>query len=128
MKSKSLTTTRNTQKAPDLLPLITPGEYLVEEFLGPLGITPNALSMDLHVPGTRIQAIIKGHRAITADTALRLAQYFGTTPDFWLNLQTLYELDKARREKLEQIQTQVKRRPPGQEQSRAKAGQRGSRD
>ncbi len=128
MKSKLLTTTRKPQEDdPDLLPLITPGEYLVEEFLEPLGITPNALSIELRVPANRIQAIIKGQRSITADTALRLGQYFGTTPDFWVNLQSVYELDKAKREKLEQIQAQVTRRRPGQEQSGPKANRHLSR-
>lgn len=109
MKSKSSTTTSKAQ--PELLPLITPGEYLAEEFLGPLGLSANALALALRVPATRIQAIIKGERGITAETALRLAQYFGTTPEFWMNLQANYELDKARREKLQQIQAEVQRRP-----------------
>jgi addiction module HigA family antidote len=94
-----------------LLPLITPGEYLAEEFLEPLGLSANALALALRVPATRIQAIVKGERGITAETALRLAQYFGTTPEFWMNLQANYELDKVRREKLEQIQIEVQRRP-----------------
>ena len=109
MKSKSSTTTSKAQ--PELLPLITPGEYLVEEFLEPLGLSVNALSLALRVPATRMQGIAKGERGITADTALRLARYFGTTPEFWMNLQTAYELDKAKREKLEQIQIEVMRRP-----------------
>lgn len=109
MASKSSTTTRKAQ--PELLPLITPGEYLAEEFLEPLGLSANALALALRVPATRIQAIVKGERGITAETALRLAQYFVTTPEFWMNLQAAYELDKARREKLQQIQIEVHRRP-----------------
>jgi antitoxin HigA-1 len=109
MKSKSSTTTSKAQA--ELLPLITPGEYLAEEFLEPLGLSVNALSLALRVPATRMQGIIKGGRGITADTALRLARYFGTTPEFWMNLQGAYELDKARREKLDQIQIEVQRRP-----------------
>lgn len=109
MKSKSSTTTSKVR--PELLPLITPGEYLAEEFLEPLALSGNALALALRVPATRIQAIIKGERGITAETALRLAQYFGTTPEFWMNLQTAYELDKVRREKLKQIQVEVHRRP-----------------
>ena len=93
------------------MPLITPGEYLAEEFLEPLGLSANALALALRVPATRIQAIVKGERGITAETALRLAQYFGTTPEFWMNLQANYELDKVRREKLEQIEIEVQRRP-----------------
>ncbi len=84
--------------------------YLAEEFLEPLGLSINALALALRVPAIRIQAIVKGGRAITADTALRLAQCFGTTPEFWINLQGNYELDKAKREKLEQIQAEVMRR------------------
>jgi addiction module HigA family antidote len=109
MKSKLPTTTKKAR--PELLPLITPGEYLAEEFLGPLGLSVNALALALRVPATRMQAIVNSQRAITADTALRLAQYFGTTPEFWINLQGIYELDKAKREKLEQIQMEVQRRP-----------------
>jgi len=109
MKSKSSTTTSKAQ--PELLPLITPGEYLAEEFLEPLGLSANALALALRVPATRIQAIVKGERGITAETALRLAQYFGTTPEFWMNLQANYELDKVRREKLQQIKVEVQRRP-----------------
>jgi antitoxin HigA-1 len=111
MKSKSLTTTRKRPKSsPDLLPLITPGEFLVEEFLEPLGLSANALALALHVPANRIQAIVNGQRGITADTALRLGQYFGTSAEFWVNLQAIYELDKAKRETLEQIRAEVPRR------------------
>jgi len=84
---------------------------LAEEFLEPLGLSANALALALRVPATRIQAIVKGERGITAETALRLAQYFGTTPEFWMNLQANYELDKVRREKLQQIKVEVQRRP-----------------
>ena len=90
---------------------MTPGEIIAEEFLEPLNLLVNALALALRGPATRMQAIVKGQRAITADTASRLAQYFGTTPEFWINLQATYELDKVKREKLEQIQTEVKRRP-----------------
>jgi addiction module HigA family antidote len=111
MKSKSLTTTRKKPKSsPELLPLITPGEFLVEEFLEPLGLSANALALALHVPANRIQAIVNGQRGITADTALRLGQYFGTSAEFWVNLQATYELDKAKRETLEQIRAEVPRR------------------
>ena len=109
MKSKSRTTTEGVE----LLPLVTPGEILKEEFLEPLGLSANALALDLHVPANRIQAILNGLRSITADTALRLAQYFGNSPEFWLNLQQNYQLDLTKREKLRDIQAQVPRRPPG---------------
>src|SRR4051794_24558388 len=64
-----------------------PGEVLSEEFLKPLGMSVNSLAMALRVPATRIGAIIKGERSVTADTALRLARFFGTSPEFWMNLQ-----------------------------------------
>jgi addiction module HigA family antidote len=109
MRSKSLTTTKKEQS--ELLPLVTPGEVLSEEFLKPLRISGHALALALRVPANRIQAILIGKRVITADTALRLGRYFGTTPEFWMNLQSIYELDKARREKLAQIEIDVQRRP-----------------
>jgi addiction module HigA family antidote len=68
----------------DRLPLITPGEMLAEEFMQPLGLAANALALALRVPATRIQAILKGQRAITAGTALRLGGYFGNSAEFWL--------------------------------------------
>jgi addiction module HigA family antidote len=71
---------------------IHPGEVLREEFLGPLGMSAHALAMELKVPAPRINEIVRERRAITSDTALRLARYFGTTPEFWLNLQTSYDL------------------------------------
>src|SRR5208337_4052556 len=63
-----------------------PGEVLSEEFLNPLGMSVNALAIALRVPATRIGAIVKGERSVTADTALRLARFFGTSPEFWMNL------------------------------------------
>jgi addiction module HigA family antidote len=77
------------------MPPIHPGESLREDFLIPLGLTANRLAMELLVPVTRINDIVRGRRAITADTALRLARYFGTTPQFWVNLQANYDLDLA---------------------------------
>ena len=78
-----------------------PGEVLREEFMRPLGLSANALALALRVPATRIGAIIRHDRprAVTADTALRLARYFGTTPEFWLNLQSAYDLSTALRER-----------------------------
>jgi addiction module HigA family antidote len=81
MKSKSSITTRKRQSSSNLLPLITPGEILAEEFMQPLGLAANALALALRVPATRIQAILKGQRAISADTALRLAVISGTRPN-----------------------------------------------
>ncbi|MGH6887223.1 MAG: HigA family addiction module antitoxin [Geminicoccales bacterium] len=78
------------------LPPMHPGEVLREELLEPLGMSAYALAKALHVPLDRITAILAGERAISADTALRLARFFGTTPDFWINLQGAYELERAR--------------------------------
>ena len=76
---------------------IHPGEILKTEFLDELGLTAYALAKALRVPPNRITGIVNGERAITADTALRLARYFGTTPEFWLNLQSHYDLSVTRR-------------------------------
>jgi addiction module HigA family antidote len=73
-----------------------PGEMLREEFLLPLGITPNALALRIRVPATRIGEIVRGKRAITPDTALRLARFFGNSPEFWLNLQLMHDLSQAK--------------------------------
>ena len=83
---------------PTQLDPITPGEILLKEFLEPLGISQNKLARDIDVPITRVNDIIHGKRGITADTALRLGAYFGTTPEFWLNLQARYDLKRAKRE------------------------------
>lgn len=72
---------------------VHPGEVLLEEFLQPLGISQYRLAKDVHVPARRINEIVQGKRAISADTALRLSRYFGTSAKFWLNLQAQYELD-----------------------------------
>ncbi len=73
-----------------------PGEILLEEFLKPMGLSQNRLSMELRVPCHRVNEIVHGRRGITADTALRLAKFFGTTPDFWMNLQKSYDLAAAK--------------------------------
>jgi antitoxin HigA-1 len=78
-----------------LLANITPGEILEEDFLKPLGLTQYRLAKDLGVPARRINEIVKGQRAITADTALRLGRYFKMSAQFWLNLQSHYELELA---------------------------------
>jgi addiction module HigA family antidote len=77
---------------------IHPGEILREEYLEPLGMTPNALSIHLRVPAPRINDVVREKRGITTDTALRLARYFNTTAQYWLNLQISYELKLAERE------------------------------
>ena len=77
------------------LPPIHPGEILREEFLSPLGMSAHELALALRVPATRINDIVHEKRGITADTALRLSRYFGTTPRFWMNMQASYELEAA---------------------------------
>lgn len=72
-----------------------PGEILKEEFMKPLGLSANGLARELHVPPNRVLAIAKRQRAVTADSALRFARYFGTTPEFWLNLQSSYDMSVA---------------------------------
>ncbi|MGA8573140.1 MAG: HigA family addiction module antitoxin [Desulfobaccales bacterium] len=97
--------------AAEKIPPVHPGEILLEEFLIPLGISQNKAGRDLGVPAQRINDIIRGKRAITVDTALRLARYFGTTPQFWLNLQSHYDLEMAgETHLLERINQEVRRR------------------
>ncbi len=84
-----------------------PGEMLREEFLVPLGIRQNALALKIRVPATRIGEIVHGKRAITPDTALRLARFFGNSPEFWLNLQQIHDLSKARLELSKTIERDV---------------------
>ncbi len=84
-------------KPQSLMPPVHPGEILREDFMKPLRLTVNKLALDLHVPATRIGEIVHERRRITADTALRLARYFNTNPEFWLNLQNFYDLELSRR-------------------------------
>ncbi|MGI8508124.1 MAG: HigA family addiction module antitoxin [Gemmatimonadaceae bacterium] len=74
---------------------VHPGEILREDFLVELGMSANALAKALHVPAPRVNDIVRERRGVTADTALRLARYFGSTPQFWLNLQSAYDLRRA---------------------------------
>lgn len=89
------------------LSAIQPGEVLRHDFLEPLGLTAHALALALRVPANRITAILGGRRAITAETALRLARHFGTTPAFWLNLQKAHELEVAEQEAGARIRAEV---------------------
>ena len=93
------------------LPPIHPGEILQEEFMEPLGMTQHKLAEALGVNVTRVNRIINGKSRITADTAMRLGRYFGTTPQLWLNLQTRYDLEKAKDESEAQIKKTVRPRP-----------------
>ena len=86
---------------------IHPGEILREEFLVPLNMSAHALALELKVPAPRINDIVRERRAISPDTALRLARYFGNTPQFWMNLQTSYDLKRAERENGQKITKEV---------------------
>ena len=90
------------------LPLIHPGEILMEEFLKPLKITQYRIAKDISVPPRRINEIVHGMRAITADTALRLGRYFSTSAQFWLNLQSLYDLEIQEDALEDRLQHEVK--------------------
>ena len=87
---------------------IRPGEILWKEFMEPLGVSQNKLARDIDVPVTRVGHIIHGRRGISADSALRLAVYFSTTPEFWLNLQTRYDLKVSKRKLLAAIEKSVR--------------------
>jgi addiction module HigA family antidote len=92
-----------------LLP-VHPGEVLLEEFLEPLGISQYRLAKDISVPPRRINEIVHGNRAVTADTALRLSRYFGMSDRFWLNLQTAYDLDVERDRLGDRLEAEVLQR------------------
>jgi addiction module HigA family antidote len=87
---------------------IHPGEVLLEDFMKPLGLTQYRLAQDIGVPALRISQIVHGKRSITVDTALRLARYFGTSPDVWLRLQVRYDLESAEQDLHERIRREVK--------------------
>jgi len=95
------------KKSNSLLPPVHPGETLREDLMCPLQLSINRLARDLRVPVTRIGEIVHGRRGITADTALRLSRYFKTSPEFWMNLQTRYELQMALRERQTEIERDV---------------------
>jgi antitoxin HigA-1 len=87
---------------------VHPGEHLREDFLKPYRLSMNKLAMELRVPVTRIADIVAERRGITSDTALRLARYFKTTPEFWMNMQVKYELDLAKDERRAEIERDVR--------------------
>ena len=100
-----------TKRQP-LMPPVHPGEVLHEDFMKPLGLSVNRLALDLHVPATRIGEIVHGRRRVTAETALRLARYFHTNAEFWLNLQNFYDLEMWRRSgKVAEIEGHVRPAP-----------------
>ncbi len=92
-----------------LLDPVHPGEILLEEFMKPLGVSINRLARDIAVPPGRISAIVNGKRAITADTAMRLGRYFGTSPEVWMGLQADYELRIAKLTVGPEIEKRVQR-------------------
>ena len=87
---------------------IHPGEVLQEEFLAPMNISQNRIARDIGVPPRRINEIVHGKRAVTADTALRLARYFGTSEGFWMGLQSDYELEEARNRLGKRLELEVR--------------------
>jgi addiction module HigA family antidote len=87
---------------------VHPGEVLLEEFLKPMGISQNRLALNIGVPARRINEIVLGKRGITADTALRLAKFFGISAEFWLGLQAQYDLDVTAEELGERLEFEVK--------------------
>jgi len=89
-------------------PPIHPGEILLSEFIEPYGLNPSRLARSIGVPARRIQEIVRGSRAITADTALRLARYFSTSTEFWLNLQSHYDLEMALEQLGDRLEREVK--------------------
>jgi addiction module HigA family antidote len=91
-----------------LLSNITPGEILDNDFLEPMRITQYRLAKDIGVPPRRVNEIVKGRRAITADTALRLGRYFSMSPEFWLNLQSHYDLEKEQERLADRLDKEVK--------------------
>jgi addiction module HigA family antidote len=94
-----------------LRPPVHPGQVLLELFMEPLGLSQNQLAKALDVDPGRINRIVTGKTSISADTALRLARYFGTTPEVWMNLQSKYDLEVAKARKAGEIETKVQVRP-----------------
>src|SRR5271166_3982168 len=114
--SRSSTTTESEQTASELeegarMPPLHPGEMLREEFMKPLGLSANALAMELRVPVSRISEILRERRGISGDTALRLARYFNMSPEFWMGIQTRFELDSAADAAGAAIEREIRPRP-----------------
>ena len=89
---------------------VHPGVVLKADLLDPLGMSVNKLAMELHVPANRLSQIVSGKRGISPDTSLRLARYFGFAPEYWLNMQTHYDLEIIRRQSMRQIEKEIKPR------------------
>src|SRR5271169_181196 len=99
-----------SRKSTGRIPFPHPGETILEDYLKPLGMSANRLAIELRVPATRMAEIVHGRRSVTADTALRLARYFNTTPKFWLNLQASYDLAMAADAKAKEIERTIQPR------------------
>ena len=92
------------------MPPVHPGSYLLEEFLEPLGLIQNRLAISISDPARRINEIVLGRRSISADTAIRLSAFFSTTPEFWMNLQSHYELERVKDSADKELLSDIKRR------------------
>ncbi|MGA2048406.1 MAG: HigA family addiction module antitoxin [Terracidiphilus sp.] len=113
-KSRLLTTTEPAGEEledGERMPPLHPGEMLREEFMKPLGLSSNALAMELRVPVTRVSEIVRERRGITADTALRLARYFNMSPEFWMRLQMDFDLESAADAEEASIRDEIRPRP-----------------
>lgn len=112
MRSRSSTTTKKGpgRVSQRKLSPIHPGEILREDYMAPLGLSMNRLALDLRVPVTRVAELVRERRAVTADTAMRLAKYFRTTARFWMNLQLLFDLETAEDRSLAAIEREVRPR------------------
>ena len=102
MEARTMLKSRTTTNKK--LPNVHPGEILKEEFLLPMNVSAYRLAKEINVPETRISQIVRGKRAVTADTAIRFAKFFGTTAEFWLNLQNLYDLEEEEIQHSEEFQ------------------------
>lgn len=125
-KSKSLTTTKQEFEGAELkegmlMPPLHPGEMLREDFMKPLGLSSNALAIELRVPVTRISEIVRERRGITADTALRLARYFSMSPEFWMRLQMDFDLESAVDAEETAIRETIRPRPVSHRQENAES-------
>ena len=111
-RSKIIMTDTSSISEEERLPPVHPGEVLLEDFMKPLGLSQYRLAQDLGVPALRISQIVHGKRAVTADTALRLARYFGTSANVWMRLQARYDLEVAEAELAERVKREVTVRQP----------------
>lgn len=112
LESRTIITKLANGEQEERLPPVHPGEVLLEDFMKPLGLSQYRLAQDLGVPALRISQIVHGKRAVTADTALRLARYFGTSANVWMRLQARYDLEVAETALAERVKREVRVRQP----------------